>query len=63
MQHVGAGLLSTQIAAAWGTSDIPINFHRSQVMPKIRAASVAALIPMATRVGRPTRGYEPLWSV
>ena len=49
---VVTGLLNKQIAAQLGTSEKTIKVHRSRVMEKMRAGSLAELVQMAERVGR-----------
>jgi FixJ family two-component response regulator len=51
MAWVVAGRLNKQIAAEIGISEITIKVHRSQVMRKMRAGSVADLVRMAGRLG------------
>jgi FixJ family two-component response regulator len=53
MQFVVSGRLNQQIAADLGTSDITIKLPRGQVMPKMRAESVAALVRMTEKLGLP----------
>jgi FixJ family two-component response regulator len=45
------GLLNKQSAAQLGTSEKTIKVHRSQVMQKMKAESLAHLIHMADRLG------------
>lgn len=48
---VTGGLLNKQIAAELGASEKTIKIHRSQVMQKMKAASVADLVRMAEKIG------------
>jgi FixJ family two-component response regulator len=48
------GLLNKQIAAALGTSEITIKRHRSQVMHKMQATSLADLVRIADKLGLPS---------
>jgi FixJ family two-component response regulator len=48
---VVAGLLNKQIAGELGTSERTVKAHRSQVMQKMQADSVADLVRMADRLG------------
>jgi FixJ family two-component response regulator len=49
--HVVTGQLSKQIARDLGTAEKTIRIHRGQVMKKMQADSVAALVRMAERLG------------
>jgi FixJ family two-component response regulator len=55
MALVVSGLRNKQIAAALGTSEKTIKFHRARVMRKMQATSVAALVRMVDMLG----GGEP----
>lgn len=48
---VTAGLLNKQIGGELGASEKTIKVHRSQLMHKMKADSVAALVRMAARLG------------
>lgn len=51
MQQVVSGLLNKQIAAELEISEFTVKVHRGQVMRKMRADSVAALVRMADKLG------------
>jgi FixJ family two-component response regulator len=51
MWLVVSGLLNKQIALQLGTSEKTIKIHRSQVMRKMRANSLADLVRMSQRLG------------
>jgi FixJ family two-component response regulator len=50
---VVSGLLSKQIADAIGTSEASVKVHRSQLMRKMAADSLADLVRMAEKMGIP----------
>jgi len=50
-----SGLLNKQIAAEIGTTEATVKVHRSQLMRKMGAQSVAELVRMAERIGIPVR--------
>jgi FixJ family two-component response regulator len=51
LAHVLAGRLNKQIAADLGTVEYTIKLHRSRVMQKMRAPTLATLIRLAERAG------------
>jgi FixJ family two-component response regulator len=51
MSLVVSGLLNKQIALQLGTSEKTIKIHRSQVMRKMRAGSLADLVIMSQKLG------------
>ena len=53
MGLVVSGLLNKQIAGELGTSEVTIKIHRSQVMKKMDAGSLADLVRMAEKLGIP----------
>jgi len=52
---VVSGLLNKQIAAEIGTSETTVKVHRSQLMRKMAADSVADLVRMAEKMGIPLK--------
>lgn len=51
MALVASGLMSKQIAAQVGLSEITVKVHRSHLMKKMGAKSVADLVRMADALG------------
>jgi FixJ family two-component response regulator len=54
MTLVVVGRANKQIAAELSLSEMTVKVHRGQVMRKMQAASLPALVRMADRVGHPT---------
>jgi FixJ family two-component response regulator len=54
MMLVASGLLNKQVGGELGISEITVKAHRGQVMRKMRAASLPALVNMADRLGLAT---------
>jgi FixJ family two-component response regulator len=50
-EHVVTGQLNKQIAAELGTVEKTIKVHRSRVMAKMHAHSLAELVHLAERIG------------
>jgi FixJ family two-component response regulator len=53
MALVVFGLLNKQVGGELGISEITVKAHRGQMMRKMQADSLAALVRMATRLGLP----------
>ena len=51
MTLVVSGLLNKQVGGELGISEVTVKAHRGQVMRKMLAGSLAALVMMATRLG------------
>lgn len=51
MEWVVAGRLNKQIAAELGTSEFTIKFHRSHIMRKMQADSLADLVKLSEKLG------------
>ncbi len=54
MSLVVAGLLNKQIGGELGISEITVKAHRGQMMRKMKADSLPALVTMASRLGLQT---------
>jgi RNA polymerase sigma factor (sigma-70 family) len=52
MQLVTGGLLNKQIAGQLGISEVTVKIHRGNVMKKMQAVSVAALVGMVARLAK-----------
>ena len=51
MALVVSGLLNKQVAGELGISEITVKAHRGQMMRKMKAESLPALVTMAARLG------------
>jgi FixJ family two-component response regulator len=51
MTLVASGLLNKQVGGELGISEVTVKVHRGQVMRKMKADSLAALVRMAGRLG------------
>ena len=61
MELVVSGLLNKQVGGELGISEITVKAHRGQVMRKMQADSLAALVKMAARLDPPAaRPLEPV---
>lgn len=58
LNHVVAGRLNKQIAAALGTVEKTVKVHRARVMAKMGVRTVADLVRMAERVGAASAGPQ-----
>jgi len=58
MALVAAGRLNKQIAADLGVSEMTVKVHRGQVMRKMRAKSLAALVRMVDQLGGSPAGKD-----
>ncbi len=54
MVLVASGLLNKQVGGELGISEITVKAHRGQVMRKMKAASLPALVTMVARLGLAT---------
>ncbi len=59
LPYVIAGFANKETAAELGTSEVTIGVHRSQIMRKIEARSLAALIRMSDKLGIRARELPP----
>jgi FixJ family two-component response regulator len=59
MALVVAGRMNKQIAGEIGTSEVTAKVHRSNVMRKMQASSLAELIAMAGKLELPRKGPRP----
>jgi FixJ family two-component response regulator len=57
-----AGRLNKQVTAELSTSETTIKLHRDQVMHKMRAETLAALVRMAATLGLPATRYEATYT-
>jgi hypothetical protein len=65
MLLVVSGLLNKQVGGELGISEITVKAHRGQVMRKMKAGSLPALVHMVESLGLPlyTSSYTPfVWS-
>ena len=59
MALVVSGLLNKQVGGELGISEITVKAHRGQIMRKMKADSLAALVMMASRLGLQTAPSLP----
>jgi FixJ family two-component response regulator len=57
MKYVVSGLLNKQIAGSLGVSEVTVKVHRSHLMHKMHAKSLAELIHMANLLGVTTAPF------
>ena len=62
MVLVVSGLLNKQVGGELGISEITVKAHRGQVMRKMKADSLPALVHMVARLGLPTATDWPIFS-
>jgi FixJ family two-component response regulator len=62
MALVASGLLNKQVGGELGISEITVKAHRGQVMRKMKADSLPALVNMVARLGVPTVTDRPIVS-
>jgi FixJ family two-component response regulator len=58
MTLVASGLLNKQVGGELGISEITVKAHRGQVMRKMKAKSLPALVTMAVRLGLRPAPYQ-----
>jgi Bacterial regulatory proteins, luxR family len=58
MVLVVSGLLDKQVGGELGISEITVKAHRGQVMRKMKAASLPALVHMVADLGLPTALFD-----
>jgi FixJ family two-component response regulator len=58
MVLVVSGLLNKQVGGELGISEITVKAHRGQVMRKMKADSLPALVNMVARLGLPSTRTE-----
>jgi FixJ family two-component response regulator len=56
---VVGGLLNKQAASVLGISEVTLQIHRSQVMRKMEATSLADLVRMALKLGISGFSWKP----
>jgi FixJ family two-component response regulator len=59
MHLVTGGRLNKQIAGQLGISEVTVKIHRGNVMKKMQAESVAALVGMAARIAKTSSSSAP----
>jgi FixJ family two-component response regulator len=57
MGLVASGLLNKQVGGELGISEITVKAHRGQVMRKMKAASLPALVHMVASLGLETAAF------
>ena len=59
MHLVTGGRLNRQIAGQLGISEVTVKIHRGNVMKKMQAKSVAALVGLAARLTKASSSVAP----
>ena len=62
MVLVVSGLLNKQVGGELGISEITVKAHRGQVMRKMNADSLPALVNMVARLGLVSATHWPMFS-